>query len=166
LESHEAEQRALLERHEAERAEQTQRHAEELNEAQESGTALEQRYIKEHMEQTQRHQRELAEVEKKVASRTHLDIVQKLRDTNTKRIMWTIQLILLAAFASLFFLDSMDLMRDHPWLGRTLKLVLGSVAGIHFLDLIGVKFVSRRFDRLRMWIARKQERRLAQKLKA
>jgi hypothetical protein len=55
-------------------------------------------------------------------------------------------------------------MREYPWIGRALKLALGFVAGIHFLDLIGIKFVSRRFDRLRMWIARKEERRLAKRL--
>ena len=114
LESHEAERRALLKRYESERAEQTQRHAEELNEAQETAAALEQRYLKEHAEQTQRHQRALAEAEKRAAARTQLDILEKLRDTNTRRIVWAIQLVLLVAFASSFFLDSVDVMHDHP----------------------------------------------------
>jgi hypothetical protein len=163
-ESHEAQQRAISEQHETERAEQTLRHTKELKEAQENAAALEQRHKMAQAEQTQRHRRELKEAEEKAAARIRLDITGKLRDTNARRIVWAIQLVLFAVFVSLFFLDAVDIMREHPWVVLALKLTLGLVAGIHFLDLIGIKFVSRRFDRLRMWIARKEERRLAKKL--
>jgi hypothetical protein len=85
LESHEADQNVLLQRHEAERAEQTKRHVKELTEAQENRTALEERYVKEQTEQTQRHQRELTEVEKRAAAEARLNMLEKLRDENTKK---------------------------------------------------------------------------------
>jgi hypothetical protein len=128
LERHEADQNALSKRYEAERAEQTQRHVKELKEAQENRAALEDRYTKEQTERTQRHQRELAEVEKRAAAKAHLDILEKLRDRNTKIIMWTIQLILLSVFACSFFSDSIDIMSEHPW-GRTNNKVRAWLGG-------------------------------------
>jgi hypothetical protein len=155
LKAHEAERKALLQEHETEPAEQIQRHAKALDVEQGK-----------QRERDKRHQRELEEVEWRTAAKVHFDILERLRDRNTNRIMWGIQITLFAAFVSSFFLDLLNIMREHALVGLVLKVVLGLVAGPHFLDLIGIKLVSRRFDRLRMWIARRQERRLAQRLTA
>jgi|GEM_PF-5661594 len=84
--------------------------------------------------------------------------------TNAKRIVRFIQFILFVIFLVTFLADGTEPTRYYPWIGYILKALLGVVSAVDFLDLMGIKVIARRFDRLRTWVASKEYARLTKRL--
>lgn len=114
-----------------------------------------------HLADRERESREVTES----SARTGLHArIESWSQAYAKNMVIAVQIGLFIAFAIALFSDIFELIHEHPIVGFLLKVILGVIATIHFLDLIGVKIVSRRFDALRNVIRRRHARKLLRRL--
>jgi hypothetical protein len=80
-----------------------------------------------------------------------------------RRVVLLSQLLLGLCFAVLIVLDEFHVLQLNERMDVLLKIMLVAIAIVHFLDLIGVEFISSRFAHLRAAVAERRERALIAK---
>ena len=72
-----------------------------------------------------------------------------------------LQGLVTASFLVIFLMDALKRFSDESVASIILKVALGAIAALGFLDLVGFGLVRDQFDRIRQWIARKEYNRLS-----
>lgn len=131
---------------------------------------LEKRFSEISTQENVRHTRELIEQESMTKAmeleKYKKEIQNKIKDNcdiYAKNLVRAIQLFLAILFVVSSLSDSFDLFHGRIWLSIMVKIFLGVISVIAFLDLVGFKFVSEQFDKIRNWISMHRQNRLNSK---
>lgn len=152
----------LTDRHAAEKQQQAEEHEKEQRETEESHQATISRM-------SQEYQSELSDRERRAsaaaAARSALDEnINTWSMTYARRVVFAFQAVLALAFILALFADSLGIVGENSGIALSIKIILGTIGAVHFLDLIGVKIVSRKFDLWRENIATRRKRTLSNRL--